>query len=302
MVEKHNTSLKISEENIPAILRVHGEGEDPNLQDVPHRDLSKYLREQYWIKQWDPLHRWKFSLGGGFTRQLRLADLNRKLDDPGDAFFQLHLFTLRSSVNLSIWAEVTEVFLPDQAKMVNRFIREYNGLRGKGKIDPTEFLNSLKLGLPTSYSQREMADKVIEAIEKKAKKGREAGSYKSLVRDYGRGVLIVGLPMWFASYPSNPTDPSTVLTDFVTRLAHGLKKIENSILRASWCPFNSVAVLWNPTLESIDEWNKVANLNFYSDPRQFQLEICRITLSRLFIFQRPKFTDPKQHSISGSMG
>ena len=44
--------------------------------------------------------------------------------------------------------------------------------------------------------QREMADKVIAAIEKKAKKGREEGSYKSLVRDYGRGVLIVGLPMW----------------------------------------------------------------------------------------------------------
>ena len=266
MVEKQNTSLKISEENIPKILHVRGKDEDPNLQDVPHRDIPKYLREQYWIGQWGPTSRWKFDFGAGTWRQLRPADLNRKLDDPGDAFFELGLGTLRSSVSLRIWVEVTEVFLPEHAPMVNRFVREHNSLRGKGKIDPTEFLNSLKLGLPTPYLQCEMADKVIEAIEKKANKGKEEGSYKSLVRDYGRGALIVGLPMWFATLPSDPTDLSTVLTDFVTRLAHGIKKIEKSILRASWCPFDSVVVLWNPTLESIDEWTQIANLNFYSDP------------------------------------
>ena len=271
MTEKHNTSVKISEENIPAILRVHGEGEDPNLQDVPRRDLPKYLREQYWIKQWGPINRWKFSLGGGLTRQLHLADLNRKLDDPGDAFFELYLGTLRSCVNLRFWVEVTEVFSPQHASMVNRFIREYNGLRGKGKIDPTEFLNSLKLGLPTPYLQREMADKVIEAIEKKAKKGHEEGSYKSLVRDYGRGQLIVGLPLWFATFPSDPMDPSMALKDFCIRLNLGLEQIKYSVLRANWCPFDSVVILWNPSLESIDEWSKVANPGFYSDPANHSL-------------------------------
>ena len=155
--------------------------------------------------------------------------------------------------------------------MVNRFIREYNGLRGKGKIDPTEFLNSLKLSLPTPYLQREMADKVIEAIEKKAKKGREEGSYKSLVRDYGRGQLIVGLPLWFAAFPSDPMDPSMALKDFCIRLNLGLEQIKYSVLRANWCPFDSVVILWNPSLESIDEWVKVANPGFYSDPANHSL-------------------------------
>ena len=140
MIEKQNTSLKISEENIPKILHVRGEYKDPNLQDVPHRDIPKYLREQYWIKQWGPTKRWNLGfLNGSCERQLRLADLNRKLDDPGDAFFALGLGTLRSCVSLRIWVEVTEVFLPGHALRVNRFIREYNGLRGKGDVDPTEF-------------------------------------------------------------------------------------------------------------------------------------------------------------------
>lgn len=266
MAEKQNTSLKISEENIPEILHVRGEDKDPNLQDVPHRDIPKYLREQYWIGQWGPTSRWKLDLGGGTWRQLRLADLNRKLDDPGDAFFELGLGTSRYLVSLRIWVEVTEVFLPEHAPMVNRFVREHNGLRGKGKIDATEFLNSLEFGLPDSCLQREMADKVIEAIEKKAKKGRDEGSYKSLVRDYGRGALIVGLPIWSATYPSDPTDLSMVLKDFGTRLIMGLDAIEQSILRASWCPFDSIVILWNPTLESVEEWDKIANSDFYSDP------------------------------------
>ena len=74
------------------------------------------------------------------------------------------------------------------------------------------------------------------------------------------------LALWFATYPSDPTTPFTVLADFTPRLLLGLKKIERSVLRASWCPFDSVFVLWNPTLESINEWTKVADPDFYSDP------------------------------------
>ena len=263
-----NKKEPLPREGIPAILRVCGEERDPNLQAVPHRDIPKYLRERYWIKQWSPSDRWPrrdFISVGGWT-ELRLADLERKLDDPGDAFFELFLFTSRFSVRLRTWVEVTEVFLPEHALKVNRFVREYNGLWGKGKIDTTEFLKSLNLGPPDAHLQREMADQVILAIQKKAQKGREGGSYRSLVRDYGRGVLIVGLPMWFATLPSDPTDPSTVLTDFLTRLALGFENMKRSVLRANWCPFDSVVVLWNPTLESINSWAKVTDPNFYSDP------------------------------------
>ena len=268
MTDKHNTSFTITKDNIPTILRVCGEENDPNLQDVPHRDLPKHLREQYWIKQWGPTKRWKSRdvVNYGGSIQLLRSDLGQKLDDPGDAFFDLFLSTSRSVVNLRAWVEVTEEFLPQHAQMVNRFIREYNGLRGKGEIDTAKFLKSLDIGPPDSHLQREMADLVILAIEKKAQKGREGGSYQSLVHDYGRGQLIVGLPLWFATLPSEPTNPAIVLTDFAPRLLYGLKEIERSVLRTNWCPFDSVVILWNPMLASIDEWAKIADPNFYSDP------------------------------------
>ena len=230
---------------------------------------QQYLRERYWIKQWPPTKRWKnrnFVNCGGHTK-LRTSDLKRKLDDPGDAFYEVFLSTSQSIVRLRTWIEVTEVFLEDeQAKKVNRFIRGYNGVRGKGEIDANKFLKSLDFGPPNSRMQHQMADKLISAIVKKAWKGQEGGSYKALVRDYGRGLLIIGLPLWFATYPSNPTTSSIVFTDFAPRLLLGLKKIERSVLRANWSPFDSVVILWNPTLESIDAWVRVADPDFYSDP------------------------------------
>ena len=268
-MDKPNTPLTILDNNVPAILRVCSEEKDPNLQDVTEHNKSNYLREQYWIKQCGPTKRWKnrnFVNCSGNTKP-RTADLGRKLDDPGDAFYELFLSTSQSIIHLRTWIEVREVFLEDeQAEKVNRFVREYNDLRAKGEFDADEFLRSLDLGPPDSCMQHKMADKVIAAIEEKARKGQEGGSYKSLVRDYGRGQLIVGMPLWFATYPSNPTTPSIVLTDFAPRLLLGFEKIKHSVLRTNWCPFDSVVILWNPTLTSIDTWAKVADPDFYSDP------------------------------------
>ena len=50
------------------------------------------------------------------------------------------------------------------------------------------------------------------------------------------------------------------------RLQLGLDAIKHSVLRASWCPFDSVIVLWNPMLKAIDAWVKAANSGFYLDP------------------------------------
>ena len=274
MTDKPDTPFTISNDNIPAILKVRGDEKDPNWQDVPYRDRVKHLRERFWIKQSGPAKRWnnrKFFNFDGLT-ELRISDLGRKLDDPGDAFYWLFLSTHRHIIHLRTWFEVTEVFLPEHAKMVNRFIREYNGLRGKGEIDADEFLKTLDLGPPDPRMQKEMADRVIAAIVKKAEKGREKGSYKSLVGDYGRGQLIVGLPLWFATFPSDPTDPSMILKDFFMRLGLGFEAIKHPVLLANWCPFDSIVVLWNPTLETIDEWAKVADPDFYSDPANYSLK------------------------------
>ena len=301
MADKIDTSLTISDDNVPAILKVCEDEKDPNLQDVPHRDIPKYLRERYWIKQWKVTSRWKnhrFINSGGWT-QLRHADLGRKLDDPGDAFYWLFLSTNRHIIHLRTWFEVTEVFLPEHAKMVNRFIREYNGLRGKGEIDAGEFLKTLDLGPPDSRMQKEMAERVILAIMKKVEKGREKGSYKSLVRDYGRGQLIVGLSLWFATFPADPTDPSMVLKDFFIQLSLGFEVINHPVLRTNWCPFDSVIVLWNPTLAAIDEWAKVADLDFYSDPANHSLKN-PLSLSSLIkgYFYLKKYNLPIPDSIT----
>lgn len=294
MTDKTNTSHAISDDNVPAILQVRGEEKDPNWQDVRHRDISKYLRERYWIKRADPTKRWKNHcfINISASKQLRQADLGRKLDAPGDAFYWLFLSTNRHIIHLRTWFEVTEVFLPEQAKMVNRFIKEYNGLRGKGEIDADEFLKTLDLGAPDSRMQKEMADSVIAAVEKKVKKGREEGSYKSLVRDYGRGQLIVGLPLWFAIFPSAPMDLSTVRTDFITRLNLALEEIRHSVLRTNWCPFDSVIVLWNPTLEAIDKWAKVADPNFYSDPVNLSWKTPISPLKLYSFFRDPNLPKP----------
>lgn len=292
MVKKTDKFLTILDDNVVPILGVNGEEKDPNWQDVQSHDLSNYLRERYWIKQSGPTKRWnnrKFFNVSGST-ELRISDLGRKLDDPGDAFYELFLSTSRHTIHLRTWFEVTEVFLPEQAKMVNRFIREYNGLLGKGEIDAAEFLKSLDFGSPNSRLQCDMADRVIAAIEKKSKKG----SYKPLVRDYGRGQLIVGLPLWFATFPSNPTIPSNVHKDFATRLQFAFKEIENSVLRTNWCPFDSIVVLWDPTLESIDEWVRVADLDFYSDPANLSWKT-PISLLKLYSsFRDPSLPKPNR--------
>ena len=171
MTDKTNTSFKISDDNVPDILRVSGEEKDPNWRDVSPHNTSNYLRERYWIKQWGPTKRWKNRRYINFSgsTELRLADLGRKLDDPGDAFFDLFLSTSRSLVYLRTWIEVTEEFLSDeQAKQVNCFIREYNSLRGKKEIDTEEFFKSLDFDPPDSRLQCEMADRVVSTVEKKS--------------------------------------------------------------------------------------------------------------------------------------
>ena len=249
------------------ILYVTQDDDDRNLQDVPIRNVSKHLRQRYWIKRWS-FKRWPITdfVHATGHMELPLTSLGRKPDDPGDAFVRLFLVTSKFSVDVRTWVEVTEVYFPGQAQKVDAFIRQHNELPGKGKIDASEFLQSLDLGPPDALLQHDMADHVIAAVVKKAKKGREGGSYRPLVEDYGRGALIVGLPLWFATLPSEPENLSNARNDFWTRLALGFEAIEGLVLRKDWCPFDSVVVLWTPTPEALHAWANAADPHFYSDP------------------------------------
>ena len=276
-----------------------GDKNGPNWQDVPDRHKTKFLRERYWIEQWSR-ERWPRTdfIGAKGWLELRLSDLERRPDDPGDAFFDFFILSkLQSLVQVRTWVEVTEVFLSrDQAEKVDCFVREYNGLRGKGEIDKHNFLQSLDLGLPRDQSQRVLADQVIDAVKKKAEKGRENGSYSDLVHDYGRGALIVGVPLWFSVLPPTPTDPSAVLDDFVCRLTLGFEAIQRSVLRTNWCPFDSVVVLWNPTLESADSWTKSADYGFYSDPANVTWQN-PISASKMPALARIIYEEAKKHEL-----
>ena len=262
--------------NIPirgtAILGAVGEESDPNWLNVQRRDISKHLRQRYWIKKWSGT-RWPSSefIHGRGKSEISLAELGRKPDDPGDAFFHLYHVTSEWFVWARTWVEVTEVFFPGEGKNVDDFMQQRNGLPGRDRIDTQEFLNRLEFGFPDARLQHDMAGRVIAAVEQKAIKGQEGGSYHRLVKEYGRGVLIVGLPLWFAVFPSAPEDPTGAIRDFGTRVSLGLKAMERSVLRTSWCPFDSVEVLWTPSAEAFNAWAESADASFYNDPANLSL-------------------------------
>ena len=271
--------LDFSKKDIPNILKISIQKNDKNYQDIILRDKPKYKREQYWIKQWSPKNRWKNSSLVSFAgwSQLNLKDLDRKPDDPGDAFLNLILpadtFLFSHSVSVRIWVEVTEAMLSQEHAMkINQFMKGFNGLQEKEETDKHEYIKSfIKSSIPSSKLQYEMADRVITLIRKKAQKGKDGGSYQKIVSDYGTGVLIVGIPLWFVTFPENPEDPKNVLNNFMTRLSIGLESIKSSILNKNWCPFDSIYVVWNPNVQSVCSWAKIADVDSYSNPSKFSL-------------------------------
>ena len=248
------------------VLRVVAEANDSKWSAVPRRDVPKHLQERYWIDKWSG-KRWPQDglFHGGGKVEIERARLGRTANDPGDGFFWFFQATSKWSVSALSWVEVTQVCIPGQDEQIKLIVRQRNGIQGKGSIDEGEFLRRLERGLPDPRRQRDMADRVVEAIEKKAGKGRD-DAYNKLVEEYGRGVLIVGLPLWFAGFPAAPDDPGGVLREFTARLGVAVDSIDRPVLRKSWCPFDTVCVLWTPTGEALDAWAAGAKTSFYNDP------------------------------------
>ena len=159
------------------------------------------------------------------------------------------------------WFEVTEVFEGVKAKDVEAFMRIRNGLPARRAFDPTAFANRLDLGTPGRAAQRRAADQVIAAVGKKLAKV----SYRDMRKSHGFGTLIVGLPLWFATYPADPHRAENVIDDFVTRVAIGLKPHFRQ-LRSRRCPFWRIVVVWQITAQSMREWTCRARFDVYDDP------------------------------------
>ena len=132
--------------------------------------------------------------------------------------------------------------------------------RGRGSISDT-FLDGLDLGTPSRAAQRRAADKVIAVVGKKLGKG----SYRDMEKMHGYGTLIVGLPLWFASYPANPLRAENVIDDFVSCVGMGLKPHFRR-LRNRRCPFWRIVVVWKTSAQSMREWTSRARFDVYGRP------------------------------------
>ena len=136
-----------------------------------------------------------------------------------------------------------------------------NGIATRQGFDSDTFLDGLDLGTPSRAAQRRAADKVIAAVGKKLGKG----SYRDMEKMHGYGTLIVGLPLWFASYPANPLRAENVIDDFVSRVGMGLKPHFRRLGNRR-CQFWRIVVVWKTSAQSMREWTSRARFDVYDDP------------------------------------
>ena len=234
------------------------------ILDVGKRDLPSELRERYWIEQGEEAgvdkRTWTgfgIVIGWKFERH----ELGRRRNEPGDGFRYVFRAGTAEAGGRAEWFEVTEVFEGVKARDVEAFMRCRNGIATRQGFDSDTFLDGLDLGTPSRAAQRRAADKVIAAVGKKLGKG----SYRDMEKMHGYGTLIVGLPLWFASYPANPLRAENVIDDFVSRVGMGLKPHFRRLGNRR-CPFWRIVVVWKTSAQSMREWTSRARFDLYDDP------------------------------------
>ena len=222
---------------------------------IPERDRAACLREAYWA-QYAEKEPSKAGRAGPFIHarmgwHVDRPAMGRSADDPGDSFVHFVNFPDLDGSQFE-WIEVTEVFTTVPAREVNDAMRALHGFRGKRQADLDAFRNNLPMGRPSRAAQRRAADRVIQQVKRKLAKP----SYLDLAQRYGRGVLVVGMPLWFATRPDDPGRPHNAIDDFMTRTGLGLQEIERGQLANRRCPFRKVIVVWEPSSQAVREWEE----------------------------------------------
>ena len=234
-----------------------------DMSDVGKRDLPSELRERYWIEQAKNVGisgSW-VNVGVIIPWEIERQELGRSRNEPGDGFRYVVRAGTSGVGGRAEWFEVTEVFEGVKARDIEAFMRIRNNIATRQALDLGAFLNGLDHGTPGRAAQRRAADSVIHAVGKKLAKD----SYRDMSKVHGFGTLIVGLPLWFASYAANPYRAENVIDDFVTRVSIGLQPHFRR-LRSRKCPFWRIVVIWKPTGQSMREWTYRARLDQYDDP------------------------------------
>lgn len=232
------------------VLQASEATEEAEWPTIRERDKTKRLREAYWIRQAESHVRSPKFFGLRCKWECDRGDIERRSDDPGDGFAYLAMASIEGMEIGFEWFEVTEVFTTAPPEQVKAAMQAWNGLSGKKPEELEGFLADLDRRRPSRAAQRRAADCVIAQVRKKLAKS----SYKELFEKYGYGTLVVGMPLWFATPPMNLLRAENALDEFDTRTKLGLEEVRRVELERKDCPFKQVIVLWESTLEAMQEW------------------------------------------------
>ncbi len=233
---------------------------------MPDRDRTGRLREVYWASRVQSKSGRAPFLNAALNWWPDRATIGRRSDEPGDGFVYLVSMAPRVEHRFE-WLEVTEVFTTVAASRIEGAMRAWNRIYDKHPVDFEDFRRGLPRGRPSRIEQRSAADRVIEQIERKLAKT----SYQELLKRYGYGTLVVGMPLWFAVPPDDPLRAMNAIDDFMTRTALGLEDVKRRVLGRRDCPFGSVVVTWDTTPQALREWH-MGRSSVYEDTTNASLD------------------------------
>ena len=224
---------------------------DQQWTKIPCRDRRGRLREVYWARKAESELGPRAFLGMTLSWRPDWDEIGRRPDHPGDSFVYV-VRGLEEVEDQFEWLEVTEVFTTVPAIQIEGAMKAWNRISAKRPVNFDKFRKGLRRIRPSRVEQRKAADAVIQAVEKKLSKA----SYNELLEKYGYGTLVVGMPLWFAFLPENPSRAENALDDFWTRTTLGLEQVTQEKLLRRDCPFKNVIVTWDTTPEAVREWER----------------------------------------------
>ena len=225
--------------------------EKTEWKHIKDRDKNSYLREQYWVNRATNREKGMAHIYSSIGRQ--------NIGAPGDIFnYQMSFGSDRKKGSLT-WLEIVEVFAYDNGKKIKKAMKEWNDIEDLEKKNLKQLVNTVDMGRPSEHKQRYVANKVFDSIDTKVKKT----SYNTMVNSFGKGHLIVGLPLWFATPPIQTMKTNYVPDNFITRVQSGLLKIKKKILKKGECPFFKITVIWDLSIRAMEEWLEKSSLNQY---------------------------------------
>ena len=227
----------------------------PEWKYVKDRDKIKYLREQYWAKNAENVFSDIEKEIASVTMPYSIKRSNT--DVPGDKFIYQNSIGLSRTKSGLTWLEITEVFAYNNGKEINEAMREWNDVGNLEKKKFKKLINKMNMARPPRHKQRLVADEVMKSIDDKINKP----SYNKNVNSIGKGHLVIGLPLWFATPPIKIMRVENVLDDFITRVHHGLLEIRKNTLKKGNCPFSRITVVWDMSISAMKEWLRQSDLN-----------------------------------------